>query len=188
MSTFYDLLDQDFRVKINTVVMEDKNIEDIIPIANLTKDYPVSVRFIEEMPFNGEGAHYKKLNWTHKKIVDHLKQSFPEIRKSSSPAEATALQYVIQGHIGEVGIIPAFSRTFCGTCNRLRITAKGDLKTCLYDDGVLNLKELIRSGKSDQFIEEKVKYAVGHRFVDGFEAERDRKKNGFLESMSTIGG
>jgi len=188
MRTFYDLLDNDFSVKINTVVMEDKNIEDIIPILNLTKDYPVSVRFIEEMPFNGAGAHYQKLHWTHTKILSHIKESFPGITPLSVQTDATSVRYSIPGHIGDVGIIAAFSRTFCGSCNRLRITAKGDLKTCLYDDGVLNLKELIRTNKDDGFIEEKIRYAVGHRFLDGFIAEKERKKKGQLESMSTIGG
>src|SRR5688572_4006633 len=60
LETFHQLVDSNIPVKINAVVMEEKNIQDIIPLVELTKQYPVSVRFIEEMPFNGEGSHYPK--------------------------------------------------------------------------------------------------------------------------------
>src|SRR5688572_11610338 len=67
MDTLRLLLDAGMQVKVNAVVMEGKNIEDIIPMIELTRNSPMEVRFIEEMPFNGEGAHYKRLVWTHKK-------------------------------------------------------------------------------------------------------------------------
>lgn len=185
--TFQRLLVHNIHVKINAVVMEGKNIDDIIPMMQLTKDNDVSVRFIEEMPFNGEGNHYPKLTWTHNKILSYIRQAFPALVKLPDAPHATAYSYQVPGHKGTVGIIAAFSRTFCGTCNRIRVTAQGTLKTCLYDDGVLNIKELIRSGEPDAMIERHLLKAFSSREKDGFEAEKKRKKI-VTESMSTIGG
>jgi molybdenum cofactor biosynthesis protein A len=181
------LLDHEIPVKINAVVMEGKNIDDIIPMVELTRSKNISVRFIEEMPFNGEGSHYKKLVWTYKRIVSHLQEAFPDIQKIQDPQNSTAYHYQVPGYQGKVGVIAAFSRTFCGTCNRLRITAQGELKTCLYDHGVLNLKELMRKGESDESLKKCLLKAFGERPKDGFEAEKKRGQM-VTESMSTIGG
>ncbi|HQQ98807.1 MAG TPA: GTP 3',8-cyclase MoaA [Cyclobacteriaceae bacterium] len=175
-------------VKINAVVMEGKNIEDIIPLILLTQDQDVSVRFIEEMPFNGEGSHYPKLMWTHHRILDYIRKAFPDLQKLDDEPYATSQRYQVPGYRGTIGIIAAFSRTFCGTCNRIRVTAQGTLKTCLYDDGVLNLKALMRNGSSDSQIAEALKVAFAHRPKDGFEAESHRSHRQVSESMSTIGG
>jgi molybdenum cofactor biosynthesis protein A len=189
METFHLLLQHKIPVKINAVVMEGKNSEDILPLIELTKAYPVSVRFIEEMPFNGEGSHYTSLTWTYKKIIDHIKQFYPSLQRIADPQNSTAYHYQIPGYAGDIGIIAAFSRTFCGTCNRIRITAQGELKTCLYDDGVLNIKTHMRSGLSDEQLLTELKKAFGQRAKDGFEAEQKRNENSPVhESMSTIGG
>ena len=186
--TFELLLQHGIRVKINAVVMEGKNIDDLIPMAELTKHYPISVRFIEEMPFNGEGNHYPVLTWTHKKILQHLEGYFGMLEKIIDPINSTAYHYKVPGYKGNIGIIAAFSRTFCGSCNRIRVTAQGVLKTCLYDDGVLNIKTLFRDGDSDEEVTVALKKAFHHRPKDGFEAEEKRKENSVIESMSTIGG
>jgi molybdenum cofactor biosynthesis protein A len=186
--TFQLLLKHEIPVKINTVVMENKNIEDIVSMVELTKYHPISVRFIEEMPFNGEGNHYAKLTWTHKEIIDHIKLFYPTIQKVKDAENSTAYHYQIPGYTGNIGIIAAFTRSFCGTCNRIRITAQGVLKTCLYDAGVLNIKELMRSGKSDEGIRTELLKAFGNRPKDGFEAEEKRMGSPVIESMSTIGG
>lgn len=186
---FQLLMEHDIPVKINAVVMEDKNTEDIIPLAELTKRFPVSVRFIEEMPFNGEGSHYSQLKWTHTEMVRFIQQAHPDLQREQDPAHSTASHYRIPGAKGNIGVIAAFSRTFCGTCNRIRVTAQGELKTCLYDDGVLNIKTLMRDGRSDEEIKLKLRSAFSSRPKDGFEAERNRKKGVPInESMSTIGG
>lgn len=182
------LLDHVIPVKINAVVMEGKNIDDIIPLAALTKNKNVSVRFIEEMPFNG-GSHYAPLHWNYKKILEHLQEAFPAISKIKDDANSTAYHYKIPGHQGEIGIIAAFSRTFCGTCNRIRVTAQGTLKTCLYDDGVLDIKKMLRAGHSDDHLKTELTKAFSSRAADGFEAEKKRSINQPIhESMSTIGG
>jgi molybdenum cofactor biosynthesis protein A len=186
--TLDKLVDSGIPVKINCVVMDGKNIEDILPMVAMTKDRDVSVRFIEEMPFNGEGSHYPVLRWTYKKILDHIRDTYPGIERIRDEANSTSYNYRISGHSGSIGVIAAFSRTFCGTCNRIRVTAQGVLKTCLYDDGVLNIRDLMRTGKSDVAIKEALLRAFAHRPKDGFEAERNRKEQVVSESMSTIGG
>lgn len=185
--TLDKLLAHDIAVKINTVVMDGKNTDDIIAIASLTKDKNVSVRFIEEMPFNGSGDQHK--TWSYLKILDFLKEHFPDIYKLNDPENSTSYNYKIPGHQGSIGIIAAFSRTFCGTCNRIRLTAQGTLKTCLYDDGVLDIKKLLRSGMGDEDLKFTLHNAFNNRALNGFEAEQKRTDNlSAHESMSTIGG
>lgn len=174
-------------LKINAVVMDGKNIDDIIPMVELTRELPISVRFIEEMPFNGEGSHYPRLVWTYAKIVEHIRAAFPSLEKIQDPRQSTAYHYQVPGFKGNIGVIAAFSRTFCGTCNRLRVTAQGELKTCLYDNGVLNLKTLMRAGESDASLQSHLMNAFRNRAKDGFEAEA-RRGLVVTESMSTIGG
>lgn len=189
MGTYRALLEHGIPTKINTVVMEGKNTEDIIPMTELTRDQPVSVRFIEEMPFNGEGSHYAHLAWNHRRILDHLRQHFPDIEKIPDPPHSTSMNYRIPGFQGTVGIIAAYSRTFCGTCNRIRITPQGMLKTCLYDDGVFNVRNLMRAGATDAQLRDAFLEALGNRAKDGWEAERNRSFGlPVSESMSTIGG
>ncbi|MEL6864516.1 MAG: GTP 3',8-cyclase MoaA [Bacteroidota bacterium] len=189
MDTFYALLHHGIKTKINAVIMANKNTEDIIPMAELTKDHPVSVRFIEEMPFNGAGSQSDQLYWNHRRILQSLRRQYPNIEKLADPPFSTSANYQIPGYQGSVGIIAAYSRTFCGTCNRIRITPKGLLKTCLYDNGVFNIKNIMRAGASDEQIRQTFLEALNHRAKNGFEAEQ---KRGFhqpiSESMSTIGG
>jgi molybdenum cofactor biosynthesis protein A len=188
--TFELLLKHDIKVKINSVVMEGKNDVDLIPMVELTRQYPVSVRFIEEMPFNGGAAH--KNHWHWRRILDKIKEFYPETYKIEDEPNSTSYNYGITGHQGTVGIIAAYSRTFCGTCNRIRITPQGVLKTCLYDSGVMNLKDLMREGATDEQIQVALQDALNNRAKDGFEAE-ERRFAGFgigggMESMTTIGG
>ncbi|MGZ3874899.1 MAG: GTP 3',8-cyclase MoaA [Mucilaginibacter sp.] len=189
MATLDELLRHNIDVKINAVVMDGKNIQDIAPLVALTKELPVSVRFIEEMPFNGDGHMYTGLKWDYISILDTIKEYYPSVEKLQDPAYSTAYNYQVPGHKGTVGIIAAYSRTFCGTCNRIRITPEGELKTCLYDNGVLNIKSLLRQRISEGDITETLLKAFHHRPKDGWEAERLRAGSvGVHESMATIGG
>jgi len=141
------------------------------------------------MPFNGEGNHYPTLLWTYKKILDYIKEHYPGLHKVPDPLYSTSYNYNIPGYSGSIGVIAAFSRTFCGTCNRVRVTAQGTLKTCLYDDGVLDLRQLLRTSKDDSVIVGNLTKALNSRAKDGFEAEATRKNHTPVsESMSTIGG
>lgn len=189
METFDALLYYGIKTKINAVVMHDQNIEDINPMVALTEKYPISVRFIEEMPFNGAGVHYEQWQWNHRKILEHIQKEFPSIKKIPDPPHATAAHYQVPGFKGSVGIIAAYSRTFCGTCNRIRITPQGILKTCLYDEGIFNIRNIIRSGADEAQLRQMFLDALKYRAKDGWEAEK-RRLNGLpvSESMATIGG
>jgi molybdenum cofactor biosynthesis protein A len=187
LRTLHLLLEHQIPVKINAVVMADKNIEDIIPLVEMTRHHKIDIRFIEEMPFNGKGVVPTSLQWNHRKILQHIREKYTELIKEHDAPFSTSESYRVQGFEGTIGVIAAYSRTFCGTCNRIRITPQGELKTCLYDGGVLNLKEMMRQGNSDDTIMQSLLHAFRNRAKDGFEAER-RKPSGVFESMSTIGG
>ena len=189
MATLEALLKADIEVKINAVVMDGKNTGDIIPLVELTKNLPVSVRFIEEMPFNGDSHQYSGITWDYLRIVSEIKEYYPELRKLPDAEFSTSYNYAIPGHQGTVGVIAAYSRTFCGTCNRIRITPDGAIKTCLYDSGILNMKDLIRAGYDDDALQSNLISIFNKRPLNGWEAEHLRlKKAGSLESMATIGG
>ncbi|MEN0054730.1 MAG: GTP 3',8-cyclase MoaA [Mucilaginibacter sp.] len=189
MTALDALLKHGIEVKINAVIMDGKNTQDILPLVEMTQNMPVSVRFIEEMPFNGDGHVYTGLQWDYVRILDEIKNKYPEIQKIPDPLNSTAYNYHIPGHHGSIGIIAAYSRTFCGTCNRIRITPHGEFKTCLYDDGVLNIKDIMRSGAGDDELQGVILKAIGSRAKDGWEAEQKRVIHpGIHESMATIGG
>jgi molybdenum cofactor biosynthesis protein A len=187
LNTFYELLAHGMKVKLNTVVMEGRNTEDIVPLVHLTKDLPISVRFIEEMPFNGEGHSYSGIQWNYLKILEVIREQFPELKKKTDPPFSTSFNYEIPGHKGTVGIIAAYTRSFCGSCNRIRITPQGNLKTCLYDNGMLNIKQLMRDGFKDDYIEELLLNELNKRSSDGWEVQKKFHKN-VQPSMATIGG
>ena len=162
-------------------------MQDIIPILDLQKHYPVSVRFLEEMPFNGGSKKFNAIKWDYKAILSHIKSTCPSIELLPSPKTSTSINYKIAGHKGNFGLIPSFSRTFCGSCNRLRITALGDVITCLYGPPKMNLREIIRGNSADDNIENAVRDVVGKRAITGFEAQKEHK-GVFDNSMTSIGG
>jgi len=183
------LIANDIPTKINCVVMANKNEADILPLVALTREKAIAVRFIEEMPFNGIGKRNSNIAWSYKKILNHIKQAYPQLTKIEDPPFSTSLNYQIPNYKGSVGVIPAYSRTFCGTCNRIRLTAKGEIKTCLYDNGIYSIRDLMRSGANNETIKKSLLTVIGNRAKDGFEAEKIRNKNNPVsESMSTIGG
>lgn len=186
---YQTMIDRNCTVKINCVVMDGQNIDDIIPMVELGRKDPVAVRFIEEMPFNGKGKTATELNWNYKKIINHIQDHFGNVVRLKDPANSTSMNFQVPGFTGTFGVIPAYSRTFCGTCNRIRITPEGMLKTCLYDQGVFNFRDLLRAGANDEELLTAILQAIGHRAKDGFEAEENRDPfNHISESMATIGG
>lgn len=189
METLDALLKHNIQVKLNAVVMDGRNTQDILPMTALTKELPVAVRFIEEMPFNGGDAHYNKLYWDHLQILQTIRNAYPDIQKLKDEASSTSYNYQVPGYKGTVGIIAAYTRSFCGSCNRIRITPQGILKTCLYDNGVLNIKDLVRDGLTNEQVETQLQEAMQLRSKDGWEAEDKRKATAPVhESMATIGG
>ena len=188
MTTYRKLVDSKIRVKTNMVVMDGRNIEDIYPMLELTKHDDVSVRFIEEMPFNGTEGQGNATIWPAKKIMTYIEEKYTH-EKMVDPPASTSLNYKIPGYVGSFGIIPAYTRTFCGSCNRIRLTPQGTLRTCLYGEGQVNFRDLIRGGVTDEVLGDHLIKVVGKRAKDGFEAEKSRSATvPVSESMATIGG
>ena len=187
---FYrELIDQGLNTKINAVTMEEHNLDDILPMVRLTEKDPVSVRFIEEMPFNGGSKGYQPIKWNYRKIVEHIQSEMPDIVRLDDEKSSTSYNYQVPGAKGSFGVIPAYTRTICGSCDRIRLTPKGELKTCLYQNGGFSFRDFMRDGATDDDIREKFLHFFKNRAKDGFEAEAQSiHQNGSLQSMATIGG
>src|SRR5690606_40148789 len=84
------------------------------------------------------------LTWDHRRIYQHIEQHFPTIADMATPRHATARRYKVPGHKGDIGIIAAYTRLFCGSCNRIRVTPTGMVQACLYDRGTFNIKDTMR--------------------------------------------
>ncbi len=181
------LIESKMEVRVNFIVLEGQNEDDIYSMMEFQKTHPVRVRFLEEMPFNGGSRDFRTLRWNHHKILEHIRLRYPDFEKIPAPITSTSVNYQISGHKGSFGIIPSFSRTFCGSCNRLRVTATGDLITCLYGKPVASLFTPLRAGLEDAFIKEAIVRAVGSRSRDGFEAQQTHGPI-FGSSMTSIGG
>ena len=184
--TFEALEKSRLNLKLNVVIQSGFNTDEILDFVRLTKDKKVAVRFIEEMPFNGKGQRDIKENWTFKKILEEIKTEF-DVEEIQSEKSSTSRNYKVDGYLGTVGIIPAFTRTICNDCNRIRITSTGTFKNCLFDDGVFNLRDFIRNGASNEDLKALFLSLVKDKPENGFISEANRKGN-VSESMSTIGG
>ena len=185
LKNVHQLLQNGFNVKINCVVMGGQNTDDIIPFINFANDYNIDVRFLEEMPFNGYSKGFDGLEWDYIKIMGLIQSQFPGIHRMQSAPSSTSENYTIENRKGSFGIIPSFSRTFCGTCNRVRVSAKGELQTCLYTNESVSFKKILSESPDTALIKPLIFAAIQSRFKDGFEAE---EKTAFKKSMSLIGG
>lgn len=185
--TFEALEKSNLNLKLNVVVQAGFNTDEIVDFVALTKSKNVAVRFIEEMPFNGKGQRDMQENWNYTRILEEIKTQF-EVKPKTSEKSSTSRNFSIDGHKGTVGIIPAFTRTICGDCNRIRITPTGTFKNCLFDDGVFNIRDYIRKGASNEDLKELFLSLVKEKPKNGFVAEANRKQGDVSESMSTIGG
>ncbi len=184
LQTIHGALIREIPLKINSVVLEDTCDDEIIQLAGLAREFPLTLRFIERMPFSG-AVRSKKLANTN--LSRRLKRIFPAIEECAAALPTTARIFALPGYKGNLGLIQGYSRKFCETCNKVRITPSGMLKTCLYDNGALDLKKLLRSGAGDYEIREAIIACVQNRFDNGHEAELfcSRTKE---PSMAMIGG
>ncbi|MFS4456640.1 GTP 3',8-cyclase MoaA [Maribacter sp. 2304DJ31-5] len=181
------LISEGFNVRINFIALEGQNTQDILPVLELARHYDVSVRYLEEMPFNGGSKFFRSIAWDYKRILGHIREVYPDYYPLESPATSTSINYKIPGFKGTFGVIPSFSRTFCGSCNRLRISATGDVITCLYAKASTNLRDIMRGTNAKEKIKEEIVRAVGNRSKTGFEAQ-EKYENVFSNSMTSIGG
>jgi len=174
-------------LKLNCVVQSGVNTHEIFDFIELTKLKKIAVRFIEEMPFNGKGQRSMNDVWNYNKILDNIKSNYNEIVSLKSDKSSTSHNFKIRDYQGSFGIIPAFTRTICDDCNRIRITSTGMFKNCLFDNGVFNVRDFIRNGASNEELKQLFLSIVKQKPENGFVAEANRKNN-VSESMSTIGG
>ncbi|HHW94253.1 MAG TPA: GTP 3',8-cyclase MoaA [Clostridiaceae bacterium] len=135
-----------FKVKINVVLLKDINDREIVDFVELTKKYPIDVRFIEVMPI-GPTAHFSKKHYmSAREVLEKVALTPLETQEKSSPARL----YTAENAIGRVGLIRPLSCRFCHECNRLRLTSDGQLKPCLLSDLSIDLKTPLRNGEDLQ--------------------------------------
>jgi len=186
-NTFEKLEKSKLKLKLNVVVQSGFNTDEIIDFIELSKNKDIAVRFIEEMPFNGKGQRDIKEEWNFDKIINHIKEHYTTVETLQDKKSSTSRNFKIPNYKGTFGIIPAFTRTICTDCNRIRITATGMFKNCLFDSGVFNVRDFIRNGASDEDLKQLFIATVHKKPKNGFVAEAARSSD-VSESMSTIGG
>jgi molybdenum cofactor biosynthesis protein A len=142
------LLAEGFRVKINVVLMKGFNQDEIVDFIGLTEHKNVQIRFIEFMPFSGNAWDKSKLV-TYSEIVNEVAAAFPnQIERITDAPNDTAKNFKIVGYEGSFAIISSVTNPFCSTCNRIRLTADGKLKNCLFSDSETSLLDALRAGES----------------------------------------
>ncbi|KAM8780023.1 molybdenum cofactor biosynthesis protein 1 isoform 1-T1 [Rhynchonycteris naso] len=149
-------------VKVNCVVMRGLNEDELLDFVALTEGLPLDVRFIEYMPFDGNKWNFKKMV-SYKEMLDTLRQRWPELEKLPEEESSTAKAFKIPGFRGQVSFITSMSEHFCGTCNRLRITADGNLKVCLFGNSEVSLRDHLRAGASEEELLGIIGAAVGRK-------------------------
>ena len=143
------LLNNDFQVKVNVVLMKGFNENEIIDFVQLTKFLPLSIRFIEFMPFAGNEWDRSKMV-SQKEILSQVEECFSldKIQKLDDEKNFTARTYKIEGFQGNFGIISSITNPFCDGCNRIRLTANGKIKNCLFSNSETDLLTAFRNGES----------------------------------------
>ncbi|XP_056637309.1 molybdenum cofactor biosynthesis protein 1 isoform X2 [Diorhabda sublineata] len=146
-------------VKINCVMMKDFNDDEICDFVELTRDKNFDVRFIEYMPFTGNKWDVKKMV-SYKDMVNKIRQKWPDFSPLENNPNDTSKAWKVPGYEGQIGFITSMSDHFCGSCNRLRITADGNLKVCLFGNTEVSLRDAIRNKCSDDDLTALISAAV----------------------------
>lgn len=149
-------------VKINCVVMNGLNDDEICDFVRLTENKNIEIRFIEYMPFDGNKWNYEKFI-SYREMLDKIQKEFSILEKLQDHPNDTSKSFRVPGFVGSIGFITSMSEHFCGTCNRLRITADGNLKVCLFGDSEVSLRDAIRNGSSDESLLEIIGAAVNRK-------------------------
>lgn len=147
-------------IKINMVAIRGLNDDEIESFAGLTLDLPLTVRYIEYMPA-GNGEEWKESDiLTIPQIKSRLENIGKLISIPSDQWDGPARRFRIEGAIGEIGLIGPVSTHFCENCNRIRLTPDGKIRTCLFSDEEIDVKDLLRKGGSDQDLKERLLVAL----------------------------
>jgi molybdenum cofactor biosynthesis protein A len=185
------LLNNDFKVKVNVVLMKGFNENEIVDFVKLTQFLPISVRFIEFMPFAGNEWDRSKMV-SQSEILSQLENAFSseEIQKLEDEKNFTARTYKIKDFQGNFGIISSITNPFCDSCNRIRLTANGKIKNCLFSHSETDLLTPFRNGESitnliSESIKSKKKVRSGMVTIEEMD---DPKLHFDNRSMIAIGG
>jgi len=146
-------------VKVNCVIMRGLNEDEILDFVDMTKDRDLDVRFIEYMPFDGNKYNTNKMV-PYGEMVDIIRSKYPEFKRSGDAPNDTSKAYRVDGFKGKVGFITSMSENFCGSCNRLRMTADGNLKVCLFGNTEISLRDALRDNISDDDLKHVIEAAV----------------------------
>jgi cyclic pyranopterin phosphate synthase len=172
-------------VKVNCVAMRDFTEQEVIPFAQLARRKPYQVRFIEFMPLDADHSWSADRVLTGAEIRDLIDAVYP-LEPLGRDHHATAKVYRFKDGRGEIGFVNPVSEPFCADCNRIRLTAEGKLRTCLFSLHETDLREPLRSGAGDQELERIIREAVWRK-----ELKHHVSEPGFRQparSMSQIGG
>jgi GTP 3',8-cyclase len=172
-------------VKINAVIERGINDDEILDLARYGRVNEVEVRFIEFMPLDASGHWLNDKVVTQDEIVAIINQVYPlELVPARGAAPADRFRYTDGG--GMIGVIPTVSKPFCGDCDRVRLTADGQFRTCLFETREFDLRKLMRAGATDDDVAAEIERAVGTKW-----AGHQINQVNFIRpkrSMSQIGG
>lgn len=165
------LINEGFHVKVNMVVMRGFNENEILNFIDWAKNLPIHVRFIEFMPFTGNQWNNEKV-FTFHEILTLAASKYQYAKLSEEPNE-TAKSFQVDGHQGTFAVISTMTAPFCHTCNRLRLTADGKMKNCLFSNGEIDLLNAYRAGENilhliQQSLSNKAK-ALGGQFEGDYQ-------------------
>jgi cyclic pyranopterin phosphate synthase len=173
-------------VKVNAVVIRDLNDHEIEALAEFAQQHALSLRFIEFMPLDSARAWLKELVVPGREIIERLQARFDLRRIAAENPSSTSKRWAFSDGPGEIGVIAPVSEPFCGHCNRLRLTADGKVRTCLFSVTEHDLRSLLRQGASDSQISDWLSQVVWQK-----EARHHIGEPDFVppsRSMSCIGG
>lgn len=173
-------------IKINVVAMRGVNDDEVLDFARLTFRKPYHVRFIEMMPVGENNTWTSERFLSIKEILDTIQALGPIRPIDSQPLDGPAQRYILEGAKGEIGFIGALSNHFCEKCNRLRLTADGHLRGCLFSEEETDIKTPLRQGKEDRHLIALIKNTILNKPENhGLCIYNPRK---CVRSMSSIGG
>ncbi|XP_031617844.1 molybdenum cofactor biosynthesis protein 1 isoform X2 [Contarinia nasturtii] len=136
-----------YKPKVNCVVMKNFNDSELCDFVELTKERNVDVRFIEYMPFTGNKWDTEKMV-TYREMLSTIREKYSDFHELPNKPNDTSKAYKVKNFKGQIGFITSMTEHFCGSCNRLRITADGNLKVCLFGNKEISLKDAIRANCS----------------------------------------
>jgi cyclic pyranopterin phosphate synthase len=173
-------------VKVNAVIIRDINDHELEALANFARERNLSFRFIEFMPLDSARAWQKEMVMNGAEILCRLREQFDLQPVASDNPSSTSKRWKFSDGRGEIGIIAPVSEPFCGHCNRIRMTADGKIRTCLFSVVEHDLRTLLRDGSPDEHIAHWLKSVVWQKEARHHIGEPDFQPAS--RSMSCIGG